>query len=75
MRSNRINAVRKKAGFIKNLSVRIREKIMVEQSDEDSMVSQKRIPYVKIGHSIRFDLQKIDEFIRKHSFEVNKVWE
>ncbi|MBA7651779.1 hypothetical protein ES703_59599 [subsurface metagenome] len=40
-----------------------------------SMVSQKRIPYVKIGHSIRFDLQKIDEFIRKHSFEVNKVWE
>lgn len=40
-----------------------------------SMVSQKRIPYVKIGHSIRFDLQKIDEFIKKHSVEVDKVWE
>ena len=40
-----------------------------------SMVSQKRIPYVKIGHSIRFDLQEIDEFIKKHSVGVDKVWE
>ena len=31
------------------------------------MVSQKTIPYVKIGRSTRFDMQKVDAWIEKNS--------
>jgi excisionase family DNA binding protein len=32
-----------------------------------TMVSQRRIPYVKIGRLLRFDLKAIDEWISKNS--------
>ena len=32
-------------------------------------VSQRRIPFVKIGSSTRFDVQKINQFIQENTFE------
>lgn len=32
-----------------------------------TMVSQRRIPYVKVGRLLRFDLKVIDEWISKNS--------
>ncbi len=32
-----------------------------------TMVSQRRIPYVKVGRLLRFDLKAIDEWITQHS--------
>jgi len=34
-----------------------------------SWVSQRRIPYVKIGRLTKFDLKKIDDWIEKMSVE------
>lgn len=39
-----------------------------------SRISKKQIPYVKIGHSVRFDLEKIDEWISEQSVEPEKAW-
>jgi excisionase family DNA binding protein len=33
-------------------------------------VCQKRIPYVKIGGLLRFDLREIDSWIKERSFKV-----
>lgn len=32
-----------------------------------TMVSQRRIPYVKVGRLLRFDLKAIDEWITQNS--------
>jgi excisionase family DNA binding protein len=32
-----------------------------------TMVSQRRIPYVKVGRLTKFDLKALDAWIRKHS--------
>ena len=35
-------------------------------------VSQRRIPYVKLGRSTRFDLPRIEKWIEGHSVEEEK---
>ena len=32
-----------------------------------NMVSQRRIPYVKLGGALRFDKAKVDDWIKNHS--------
>ncbi len=32
-----------------------------------TMVSQRRIPFVKVGRSLRFDLALLDEWIKQHT--------
>ena len=32
-----------------------------------TMVSQRRIPFVKVGRSLRFDLALLDEWIKEHT--------
>jgi len=36
------------------------------------MVSQRRIPFVKVGRLTKFDLQKIDDWIKENSIEEQK---
>ena len=36
------------------------------------LVSQRRIPFVKVGRLTKFDLQKIDEWIEENSVEEQK---
>lgn len=36
------------------------------------LVSQRRIPFVKVGRLTKFDLQKIDDWIRENSVEEQK---
>jgi len=36
------------------------------------LVSQRRIPFVKVGRLTKFDLQKIDQWIEEHSVEEKK---
>ncbi len=38
-----------------------------------TMVSQRRIPYVKVGRLTKFDLQAIDAWINQHSVKPSKV--
>lgn len=40
----------------------------------NAWVSEKKIPYVKMGISVKFDLQRIDKFIKKNTVEPNEVW-
>ena len=35
-----------------------------------SWVSQKRIPHIKMGRLVRFDLEIINKWLEEHSFEV-----
>ena len=35
-----------------------------------SWISEKRIPYIKVGRLVRFDKNKIEEWLATHSFEV-----
>ena len=37
-------------------------------------VSQRKIPYSKIGHSVKFDLTKIEKWIKQNSLEPKKLW-
>jgi excisionase family DNA binding protein len=37
-------------------------------------VSQKRIPYVKMGRLVKFDLETLDRFISSNAVEENKNW-
>ncbi|HHT9134605.1 MAG TPA: helix-turn-helix domain-containing protein [Candidatus Avalokitesvara rifleensis] len=37
-------------------------------------VSQKRIPYVKIGRLVKFDLEALDRFIESNVVEENTDW-
>lgn len=37
-------------------------------------VSQKRIPYVKIGRLVKFDLEALNRFIESSVVEENKNW-
>lgn len=37
-------------------------------------VSQRRIPFVKCGRLTKFDLQRIDEWIKKSSVEEKKFY-
>jgi len=39
-----------------------------------SLVSQRRIPFVKLGRLTKFDLQRIDEWIKKNSVEEKKFY-
>lgn len=32
-------------------------------------VSQKRIPYIKLGRLVRFELKSLEQFIRKNTIE------
>ncbi len=32
-----------------------------------TMVSQRRIPFVRLGRTVRFDLRQLDEWIKKHT--------
>lgn len=41
--------------------------IGISKSTLYTWVSQKRIPYVKCGHSVRFDLKVIEDWIVKNS--------
>lgn len=36
------------------------------------LVSQRRIPFVKVGRLTKFDLQKIDDWIEENSVEEQK---
>ena len=36
------------------------------------LVSQRRIPFVKVGRLTKFDLQKIDDWIKENSVEEQK---
>jgi predicted DNA-binding transcriptional regulator AlpA len=33
------------------------------------------IPYIKIGRSVRYDLQDVIEFMESHKIETEKCWE
>lgn len=37
-------------------------------------VSQRKIPYSKIGHSVKFDLTRMEKWIKEHSVEPRKLW-
>lgn len=37
-----------------------------------AMVSQRRIPFVKIGRLTKFDIERIEEWIEEHSTEEKK---
>jgi len=39
-----------------------------------SWVSQRRIPFVKCGRLTKFDLQRIDEWIKESSVEEKKFY-
>lgn len=39
-----------------------------------SWVSQRRIPYVKCGRLTKFDIQRIDEWIKESSVEEKKFY-
>ncbi len=38
-----------------------------------TMVSQRRIPYVKVGRLTKFDLQAIDTWISQHSVKPHRM--
>jgi excisionase family DNA binding protein len=38
-----------------------------------AMVSQRRIPYVKVGRLTKFDLQAIDAWISQHSVKPHRM--
>jgi excisionase family DNA binding protein len=38
-----------------------------------TMVSQRRIPYVKVGRLTKFDLQAIDAWISQHSVKPHRM--
>ncbi len=38
-----------------------------------AMVSQRRIPYVKVGRLTKFDLQAIDAWISQHSVKPHRL--
>jgi excisionase family DNA binding protein len=38
-----------------------------------SWVSQKKVPYVKVGRLVRFDVKKIDEWLESRSVEVYSI--
>lgn len=40
----------------------------------NAWVSDRKIPYVKMGRSVKFDLKRIDKFIKKNTVEPNEVW-
>ena len=35
------------------------------------LVAEKRIPYIKVGHLIRFDPEEICHWLRQHAHEVS----
>ena len=37
-------------------------------------VSQKKIPYFKVGNMIRFDLRALEIFIEEHSIPAHEAW-
>lgn len=39
-----------------------------------SWVSMKRIPYVKMGGRVMFDLRDIEKWIQERKVEVHKIW-
>ena len=38
-----------------------------------SWVSQKKIPYIKVGRLVRFDMDKINEWVEQNSVEVYSI--
>ena len=40
----------------------------------DSWTCQKRIPHVKVGRLLRFDITVIDEWLKEGKVEVAKWW-
>ncbi len=37
-------------------------------------VSEKKVPYVKIGRSLRFDKKRMDEMIKEESIEPHPIY-
>jgi len=40
-----------------------------------SWVWQRKIPYVKMGRSVKFDLRKIDDWAEKKEVKPHKIWQ
>ena len=38
-----------------------------------SWVSQKKVPYIKVGRLVRFDMDKINEWVEQNSVEVYSI--
>ncbi|MCF7897751.1 MAG: helix-turn-helix domain-containing protein [Candidatus Omnitrophica bacterium] len=38
-------------------------------------VSEKRIPYVKMGNTLRFDIKEIEDWINKNRVKPHLVWD
>ena len=39
-----------------------------------NMVYQRRIPFTKLGGSVKFDRHRLDKWIDKHSVQVRTPW-
>jgi len=37
-------------------------------------VSQRKVPFFKVGNMVRFDLQELDRFIKEHTIQPNDIW-
>lgn len=37
-------------------------------------ISEKKVPYVKVGYSVKFDLKRIDELIQKNTIEPHSIY-
>lgn len=48
----------------------IAEYLGLKENTIYSWVSQRKIPYTKVGRLVKFDFKKIDEWIEKNSIEI-----
>ncbi len=59
--------------FYRLLNIRELSKLLdISVNTIYAMVSQKRIPYVKVGRLTKFDVQQIKEWIKKNSIKEEK---
>jgi excisionase family DNA binding protein len=38
-------------------------------------ICQKKIPYYKIGRNVKFDLEKIEDWLKKKEVKPHPIWE
>lgn len=57
------------------LSVRkLAEYLGIKHQTIYSWVSMKKIPYVKMGRRVMFDLRDIEKWIQDRKVEVHEIW-
>ncbi|MBW2044328.1 MAG: helix-turn-helix domain-containing protein [Deltaproteobacteria bacterium] len=51
------------------------EYLGVKKNTLYSWVNMRKIPYTKVGRLVRFEKQKIDEWLKKHEVEPHRIWD